>query len=230
MLQCPQRIWPVCSKLPWLPSLLITSLKPISYLKRGHSTHSYMMSWPMNYKSLSMSPSRTTYQHQCTKCHIKNKDREGWMMTVLLVYITYPTIPVKKDSVTTSIRIVYDCSCQESSRSASLNDCHTTGPPFKKKILCAIQLWFRLHAFALSADIEKAFLHVKLERNFTRFLWPSNPESPDPEFQTYHFTVVPFGVSSSPYAGSSTRPTLIEISSPNCSWHKKQRIRWQYSV
>ena len=109
--------------------------------------------------------------------------------------------PVKKDSVTTSIRIVYDCSCRGSGKLASLNDCLTVRPPLLNN-LCAILLHFRVHAFGLSTDIEKAFLHIKLhpsDRNFTRFLWPSDLESSDTEFQTYRFTVVPFGASSSPF-------------------------------
>ena len=68
--------------------------------------------------------------------------------------------------------------------------------------LCAILLRFRIHAFSLSTDIEKAFLHIKLhpsDRNFTRFLWPLDFESSDTNFQTYRFTVVPFGASSSPF-------------------------------
>ena len=36
-----------------------------------------------------------------------------------------PHHPVKKDSLTTPIRIVYDCSCRGSGQSASLNDCLT---------------------------------------------------------------------------------------------------------
>ncbi|XP_065911263.1 uncharacterized protein [Dysidea avara] len=112
-----------------------------------------------------------------------------------------PHHPVKKDSVTTPIRIVYDCSCHGSGKSASLNDCLTVGPPFLNN-LCAILLRFRIHAFTLSTDIEKAFLHIKLhpsDRDFTRFLWPSDPQSADNEFQSYRFTVVPFGASSSPF-------------------------------
>ena len=112
-----------------------------------------------------------------------------------------PHRPVKKDSVTTPIRIVYDCSCRGNGFSASLNDCLIAEPPFLNN-LCGILLRFRSHAFALSTDIEKAFLHVKLhseDRNFTRFLWlPSLDASPD-EFLTYRFTVVPFGSSSSPF-------------------------------
>ena len=112
-----------------------------------------------------------------------------------------PHHPVKKDSLTTPIRIVYDCSCRGSNGVASLNDCLSVGPPFLNN-LCAILLRFCVHAFALSTDIEKAFLHIKLhpsDRNFTRFLWPSDFESSDTQFETYRFTVVPFGASSSPF-------------------------------
>ena len=112
-----------------------------------------------------------------------------------------PHHPVKKESATTPIRVVYDCSCHGDSNSASLNDCLMVGPPFLNN-LCAILLRFRIHAFALSTDIEKAFLHVKLhpsDRNFTRFLWPANLETPDLEMCTYRFAVVPFGSSSSPF-------------------------------
>ena len=108
---------------------------------------------------------------------------------------------VKKKSVTTPIRIVYDCSSRGSGKLASLNDYLTVGPPFLNN-LCPILLLFQTHTFALSTDIEKAFLHIKLhplDRNFTRFLWPSNLEDPDIELQTYHFTVVLFGTSSLPF-------------------------------
>ena len=45
-----------------------------------------------------------------------------------------PHHPVKKDSVTTPIRIVYDCSLRESKTSPSLNDCLDSTPPELNKI------------------------------------------------------------------------------------------------
>jgi len=48
-----------------------------------------------------------------------------------------PHRPVKKESTTTPIRIVYDCSCRENANAASLNDCLMVGPPFLNN-LCAI--------------------------------------------------------------------------------------------
>ena len=108
---------------------------------------------------------------------------------------------VKKDSQTTPIRIVYDCSCRNSTNTASLNDCLTVGPPFIND-LCAILLRFRSYPFALSTDIEKAFLHVKLhqaDRDFTRFLWPRELECADSDLQVYRFASVPFSTASSPF-------------------------------
>jgi len=75
------------------------------------------------------------------------------------------------------------------------------GPPLLND-LCSILLRFRLHNYALSTDIEKAFLHVKLhedDRDCTRFLWPVEPENPDSHFQIFRFTSVPFGTASSPF-------------------------------
>ena len=79
---------------------------------------------------------------------------------------------VIKDSPTTPVRIVYDCSWHQSSMSPSLNDCLTAGPPLQHD-MCAILNWFRIHKFAFSTDLEKAFLHIQLDekdRDFISFL------------------------------------------------------------
>ena len=112
-----------------------------------------------------------------------------------------PHRAIRKDSDTTPVRIVYDCSCKQSSHHPSLNDCLHVGPPFLNH-LCAILLRFRLYEYGFSADIEKAFLHVQLDesdRDYTRFLWPTNPQDPNSPFQPYRFKVVLFGASSSPF-------------------------------
>ncbi|XP_065883974.1 uncharacterized protein [Dysidea avara] len=112
-----------------------------------------------------------------------------------------PHHPVRKDSATTPIRIVYDCSCRQSREHPSLNDCLLTGPPFLND-LTSIVLRFRIHLYGISTDIEKAFLHIALhekDRNFTRFLWLSDPCDPNSEFNIYHFRTVLFGSVSSPF-------------------------------
>ena len=73
-----------------------------------------------------------------------------------------PHHPVKKESLTTPIRIVYECSCRLSHTHPSLNDCLTVGPTLLND-MCSILLHFRLHKYGISTDIEKAFLHVTLD-------------------------------------------------------------------
>ena len=112
-----------------------------------------------------------------------------------------PHHPVKKESSTTPIRIVYDCSCRQSVNQPSLNDCLMVGPTFLND-MCSILLRFRTHKYGLSTDIEKAFLHVTLheaDRDFTCFLWLSDPTDPESNLIVYRFRVVLFGSVSSPF-------------------------------
>ena len=69
---------------------------------------------------------------------------------------------------------------------------------------------FRLHKVAFTADIEKAFLQIELnkeDRDATRFLWlrdvnkPAN--SPD-NIITYRFCRVLFGAAPSPFLLNAT--------------------------
>lgn len=71
-----------------------------------------------------------------------------------------PHFPVKKDLVTTPKRIVYDC--REAVNAASLNFCLMNIPPQLNSI-ASILLRFRLSKYAVTTDIEKAFLNVGLE-------------------------------------------------------------------
>ena len=112
-----------------------------------------------------------------------------------------PHHAVRKNSVTTPIRIVFDCSCRESTLSASLNDCLEPGPTLLND-LCSIILRFRVHNYSFATDIEKAFLHIRLhpdDRDYTRFLWLSNPKDPNSHLVTYRFQAVLFGATSSPF-------------------------------
>ena len=108
---------------------------------------------------------------------------------------------MRKESSTTPICIVYDCSCKQSPSYPSLNNCLNSSPPFLND-LCSILFCFRQHNCALSADIEKTFLHVQLDetdRDFTCFLWLSNPTDPTSQFVTFRFKVVLFGARWSPF-------------------------------
>ena len=84
---------------------------------------------------------------------------------------------------------------------------HEDSRPSLVNDLCSILLRFRVHKIAFSTDIEKAFLHVKLDTNdqdFTRFLWLSNPNDAESDFDTYRFKVVLFGSASSPFMLGAT--------------------------
>ncbi|XP_060570545.1 uncharacterized protein LOC132728870 [Ruditapes philippinarum] len=113
---------------------------------------------------------------------------------------------VKKDSVTTPIRIVYDCSCHQSRNQPSLNDCLKSTPP-ELNDLTQILIRFRLHRYAVTTDIEKAFLQIQLaeeDRDVTRFLWLSDPKNPDSTLITYRFKAVLFGATCSPFILNAT--------------------------
>ena len=142
---------------------------------------------------------------------IKEQERRGFIEKIDSSPPTGPVhyIPhhhVNKDSKTTPIRIVYDCSCRLSGNHPSLNDCLEVGPSLVND-LCSILLRFRVHKIALSTDIEKAFLHVKLDagdQDFTHFLWLSNPNDAESDFDIYRFKVVLFGSASSPFMLGAT--------------------------
>ena len=92
---------------------------------------------------------------------------------------------VRKDKATTKLRVVYDASAR--STGPSLNDCLNPGPKFDQKILDILSR-FRVHRFAVTADIEKAFLMVSVaakDREFLRFLWVDDPNMDEPRVIAY---------------------------------------------
>lgn len=128
-----------------------------------------------------------------------------------------PHHAVKKDSLTTPIRIVYDCSCKQSKDQTSLNECLESTPPELNNIT-SILLRFRQHEYGITTDIEKAFLHVGLDevdRDYTRFLWLSNPTDPNSKLQTYRFKAVLFGATCSPFILNAT---ILKHLEHNESW------------
>ncbi|VDI27114.1 Hypothetical predicted protein [Mytilus galloprovincialis] len=88
-----------------------------------------------------------------------------------------PHHPVAKESSTTPIRIVYDCSCKDGRDNPSLNECLESHPPVMNDIT-GILMRFRAKKYATTSDLEKAFLQIQLDekdRDATRFLWLSDP-------------------------------------------------------
>ena len=128
-----------------------------------------------------------------------------------------PHHPVYKESSTTPIRIVYDCSCRQSQELPSLNDCLMDMPP-QLNDLTKILMRFRAQPVAVTTDIEKAFLHIGLkeaDRDATRFLWLSDPSDPSSPLQTYRFKSVLFGATCSPFILNATLLKHLQLSSSN---------------
>ncbi|XP_063436158.1 uncharacterized protein LOC134717595 [Mytilus trossulus] len=130
-----------------------------------------------------------------------------------------PHHAVKKDSTTTPIRIVYDCSCKKSPDHASLNDCLMSTPPDSND-LTKILMGFRTKKYAISTDIEKAFLHIGLDekdRDFTRFFWLSDTDNPSSTLTTYRFKSILFGATSSPFILNATLLKHLDACNTNIS-------------
>ena len=85
-----------------------------------------------------------------------------------LVSDIYLTILLQKNR---TIRIVFDCASRY--RGMSLNDCVYRGPDLYKK-LSNVLMRFRLHAFAMCADIPSMYNMVRVpkdDRDALRFIW-----------------------------------------------------------
>lgn len=157
---------------------------------------------------------------------IQDQESRGFIEKVpdgsLATRIHYiPHHGVKKQSATTPIRIVYDCSCRQSSFSPSLNDCLQSTPPELNDIV-SVLMRFRLGKFAVSTDIEKAFLHVGLhedDRDVTRFFWLSDPANPKSSLTTYRFKVVLFGATCSPFILNAVIQKHLDLHSTDPAAH-----------
>ena len=83
-----------------------------------------------------------------------------------------PHLGVVKESASTPLRIVFNCSSKSSQEPPSLNDYLMTGQNLTRK-LGDLLLSLRTGKYAYSADISKAFLRIGLqeqERNYVHSL------------------------------------------------------------
>ena len=130
-------------------------------------------------------------------------------------YITHHA--VIKDSSTTPLRIVYDCSCSPNAAQPSLNSCLSTGPDILND-MTAILVRFRCYQYGITADIEKAFLSISLDeqdRDATRFFWISDPTDPESPLEVYRFKSILFGATCSPFILNATiQKHLDEFTDP----------------
>ena len=97
-------------------------------------------------------------------------------------YLPHHTV-LRRDRETTRVRVVYDGSAKSPGYKYSLNDCLEVGPNLILQLFDVL-VKFRSDPIALTADIEKAFLMVsmnKASKDMLRFLWFKNPSKITPE-------------------------------------------------
>ena len=107
---------------------------------------------------------------------------------------------VRETAVSTKVRPVFDASAK-GYNGISLNDCMEIGPCLLTN-LTQILIRFRRWKFALTADIQKAFLQIAVHRDdcdVHRFLWDC-----DGQVKVMRFRRVPFGNCSSPFLLNAT--------------------------
>ena len=106
---------------------------------------------------------------------------------------------IKESAETTKLRVVYDSSARGEKRSPSLNDYLEPGPALQNK-LWDVLVRGRFHSVALTGDMRKAFLQVRIreeKRDALRFFWLKDLDSG--EVQILRFTRALFGLAPSPF-------------------------------
>ena len=106
---------------------------------------------------------------------------------------------IRKDRKTTKVRVVYDGSAKASKHEKSLNDCLQS--PNHLPYVFNMLANFRKNLLGLTADIEKAFLMVGIQKDhqdFLRFLWFDDPSAERPNTIHLKFTKLVFGLRPSP--------------------------------
>ena len=120
---------------------------------------------------------------------------------------------VFKDSTTTKLRVVFDAS-SKSANGNSLNECLLLVPRLQDDVY-DILIRFRLHQYALSADVAKMCRQVALEksdRDFRRILWRDYVTD---EIQELRMTRATYGVASSSYHSSRALQESGKSNGPN---------------
>lgn len=121
-------------------------------------------------------------------------------------YLPHQVI-IKKESLTTKLRIVFDASAHEAGQ-LSLNDCLFQGVNLNPNIFDLL-ISFRLNKIAVLSDVEKAFLQISLapkDKDVVRFLVAGDKE----DVEVYRFNRVLFGVNASPFLLAATIKAHIE--------------------
>ena len=116
---------------------------------------------------------------------------------------------IRQNAESTKLRVVYDVSAK-SEPGYSLNDCLEKGSSLQNK-LWDILIRTRFRPVILCADIEKAFLQIRIkekERESLKFHWIENLSNNT--IQILCFTRLVFGLNQSPFILEGTLKTHFE--------------------
>ncbi|XP_064475530.1 uncharacterized protein LOC135389409 [Ornithodoros turicata] len=131
----------------------------------------------------------------------------------MVYYLPHHAV-VRREAVTTKVRVVFDASSHELG-SPSLNDVLDKGVKLGAELF-QLLLQFRCSPIVLTADIRKAFMQVCIrpdERDLLRFLWFNQLPTeglPTPSICEWRMTRVPFGAPSSPFLLAATLQHHLE--------------------
>ena len=101
---------------------------------------------------------------------------------------------IRKDRKTIKVRVIYNGSAKASKQEKSLNDCLQMGPNHLPHVFNMLAN-FRKNLVGLTADIEKAFLMVGIQKDhqdFLRFLWFDDPSAERPNIIHFRSLRDPF--------------------------------------
>ena len=115
---------------------------------------------------------------------------------------------IKEDSVTTTLRVVFDASSR-SSNGKSLNEIQHVGPRLQQDLQMML-LELRKHKIAVVSDITKMYRQIKMAEKdipYQRVLWRDGVYGP---IQEYELTTVTFGLAAAPYLAIRT---LLKLAS-----------------
>ncbi|XP_059225803.1 uncharacterized protein LOC131997935 [Stomoxys calcitrans] len=115
---------------------------------------------------------------------------------------------IKPDRTTTKVRVVFNASCPTSS-GTSLNDILYPGPVLQNDLTLLLLRW-RLYRYVFSADIEKMYRQIRINKDhscFQRILFRTKPNE---QIQDFELQTVTFGVNAAPYLAIRTLMQLAE--------------------
>ncbi|XP_072401038.1 uncharacterized protein [Diabrotica undecimpunctata] len=117
---------------------------------------------------------------------------------------------LREQSLTTKLRVVFDCSAPTTS-GLSLNHIQCVGPTLQDDLF-SILIRFRQHRYVVTADIEKMYRMITVDdecKNLQRILWRDDPSEP---IKTFVLNTVTYGQACASYLAIRC---LIQLATDN---------------